>query len=235
VTIASTSDIDTARMWANELLGDGNPVSFFLSPRRLEFCERTADSLSYTLAGEQPYGLGFGPEPRVNSQWTRCSIDDSRFGEHLGPMRAGDRWDFYSLDTALCEVEGSLIEVHDDAVVRKTLETHAPHSQVWPGNPELVNWFGVNDPMGELASLAALVRWESGMHVLSSVVTMTHMRGRGYARTLVRGIGGELQRRGSTWLGLGVAHDNTSAQRAYEHAGFVRRARFTTYSSVPED
>jgi ribosomal protein S18 acetylase RimI-like enzyme len=228
--VTSTSDLDSAGQWANELLGEGNPVPFFLSPHRFEKCERTSDSLSFTLSGEQCYGLGFGPQPRVNPDWTKCSIDNSHFGDELGRLIAGDRWDFYSLDTTLCEVEGSLFEVRDDELVSAMLVSHAPQSQVWPGNAELVGWFGLNDSQGELASLAALVRWESGLHVLSSVVTVTEKRARGHARTLVRGIAGELHYRGFRWLGLGVAHNNAAAHRAYEQAGFLRRAQFLMYS-----
>jgi GNAT superfamily N-acetyltransferase len=231
----STSMLDTAKQWADELLGEGNPATFFLSSRRFDVCERTADSLSLTLSGAQCYGQGFGPQPPVNPVWTRCSVDNSHFGDQLGRLRARDRWDFYSLDTTPCQVDVSLFEVRDDDVIKQILEHHAPNSQVWPGNPELVSWFGVNDPDGALASLAALVRWESGMHVLSSVVTLREKRARGYARMLVRGIAGELQHQGVRWLGLGVAHDNAAAQRAYEQAGFACRAHFTTYVLEPEN
>jgi GNAT superfamily N-acetyltransferase len=230
VTSAATSDIEIAKTWVTTLLGEGNPALFFLSPLRFETCERTPDSLSFTLSGTQRYGQAFGPSPPINSGWTRCSIDASPFGDRLGALQANDRWDFYSLDTTRCEVDPLLIELSEDDVIREVLERHAPHSQVWPGNPELVSWFGLNDPHGELASLAALVRWESGLHVLSSVVTVTEMRARGYARRLVGGIGGELRRRGHDWLGLGVAHDNAPAKRVYEQVGFVCRAHFTTYS-----
>lgn len=225
----STVDLEVARGWVLELFGEFNPAPFFYSPVRFERCERTGDSLSLTLSGEHCYGLGFGPAPPVNPMWTRCSIDESTFGDELGALVATDRWDFYSIDTARCESDGQLIVMDDSDVVRQILMTDAPHSQVWPGNPEIVNWYGVRDARGEWASIAALVRWESGRHVLSSVVTVAPMRGQGFARTLVRGIGGEMHRQGLRWLGLGVAHDNTSAQRTYENSGFQRCANFTAY------
>ena len=233
VKLSSTSDLDLTQRWVLELFGEFNPAPFFLSPLRFEGCERTRDSLSLTLSGAHCYGLGFGPEPPVNPLWTRCSIDDSAFGDRLGELIATDRWNFYSLDTARCEGDGSPLTVSDSEVINEILTAHAPHSQAWPGNPEIVHWYGVKGPRGEWVSLAALVRWESGQHILASVVTVTEMRGQGFARTLVRGIGAEMQRQGVKWLGLGVAHDNVSAQRAYERAGFERRANFTTYSLAP--
>jgi ribosomal protein S18 acetylase RimI-like enzyme len=66
--------------------------------------------------------------------------------------------------------------------------------------------------------------------VLASVVTVAELRGRGYARQLLRGVIDDAKRRDIRWLGLGVAHDNVSAQRSYEHVGFIRRAKFTNYA-----
>jgi len=233
VSSTSTSELDVAREWVLELFGEFNPAPFYLSSSRFEQCERTEDSLSLTLSGEHCYGLGFGPAPPANPLWARCSIDNSSFGDQLGALVATDRWDFYSLDTTQCETEALPTIVSDSDVINSILSAHAPHSQAWPGNPEIVNWYGVKGPLGEWASLAALVRWQSGQHVLASVVTVAEMRGQGFARTLVRGVGAEVQRQGFKWLGLGVAHDNASAQRTYEHAGFQRRANFTTYSLPP--
>ena len=229
VRSTSTVDLEVARGWVLELFGEFNPAPFFFSPVRFERCERTGDSLSLTLSGEHCYGLGFGPVPPVNPTWTRCSIDKSTYGDECGALVATERWDFYSIDTAQCENEGQLAIVDDSDVIRQILTTNAPQSKVWPGNPEIVDWYGVRDAHGEWASIAALVRWESGRHVLSSVVTVAQVRGQGFARRLVRGIGGEMQRQGFRWLGLGVTHDNTSAQRTYEGAGFQRCADFTAY------
>jgi hypothetical protein len=95
VNAISTKDLVTARAWANELWGESHPIHFFLSPNRFVRGDRVDDSLSLTLSGEQCYGLGFGPSPPVNSEWTRCSIDESHFGPSLGQLVANDQWDFY--------------------------------------------------------------------------------------------------------------------------------------------
>jgi ribosomal protein S18 acetylase RimI-like enzyme len=203
---------------------------FFLSPRRFESCERTADSLSLTLSGEQCYGLGFGPSPPVNPLWTRCSIDASRFGDRLGRLAAQGRWDFYAMETAGITADVVPV-VDDDEFVSDFLAEHAPHSQVWPGNQEIVNWFGVKDG-AEWATIGALVRWESGQHVLASVASRRELRGRGFAFTLVRGIVGEAQRRSISCVGLGVDHDNVAAQRIYDRVGFTLHANFTNYALV---
>ena len=230
VSATSTEDLVTARAWARELWGESHPAQFFLSPIRFVRGERVDDSMSLTLSGEQCYGLGFGPAPPVRSEWTRCSIDQSRFGPNLGRLVANDRWDFYSVDVSHADFGDRALVLDDDAVITRILSEHAPHSQVWPGNKEIVNWYGVQDGDGQWASLGALVRWESGCLVISSVVTVSDWRGQGFAQLLTRGIVGEARRLGAQWLGLGVAHDNLAAQHTYEHSGFFCRANFTSYA-----
>ena len=225
----STSDLATAREWSRELLGEPSPVDFFLSPPRFVSSERTDHSMSLTLSGEHCFGLGFGPEPPANPSWTRCLIDQSAFGDYLGPLVANDQWDFFCVDTARSS-HGSPVEgVSDDGVITEILTNHAPHSQVWPGNEEIVNWYGVRDSKGQWVSLGALVRWESGLHVLASVVTVSDRRGQGLAQLLVRAMVAEARRSHIRWLGLGVAHDNVSAQRVYVRGGFNLRSSFTNY------
>jgi ribosomal protein S18 acetylase RimI-like enzyme len=230
VSTTSTKDLVTARAWALELWGESHPVHFFLSPPRFVRGERADDSMSVTLSGEQYYGLGFGVAPPVNAQWTRCSIDQSHFGPTLGRLVANDRWDFYSVDVSHADFGDRALVLDDDAVITRILSEHAPHSQVWPGNKEIVNWYGVQDGDGQWASLGALVRWESGCLVISSVVTVSDWRGQGFAQLLTRGIVGEARRLGAQWIGLGVAHDNLAAQHTYEHSGFFCRANFTSYA-----
>jgi ribosomal protein S18 acetylase RimI-like enzyme len=223
----STTEIAVAREWVREWRGELSPALFFLSPLRFAVCERTADSMSLTLAGEQCYGLGFGPHPPVNPSWTRCSIDASGFGDRVGQLEAQGRWDFYAVETMGIS-GGVALVLNDDNFVRDFLNEHAPHSQVWPGNKEIVSWYGVRDG-AEWASIGALVRWESGLHVLVSVATRSDLRGRGFAPTLLRGIVCDASRHGVSILGLGVDHENVAAQRTYERAGFTLLANFTNY------
>jgi ribosomal protein S18 acetylase RimI-like enzyme len=230
VEVTSTKDLVTARAWAHELWGQSHPVQFFLSPNRFVRGDRAGDSMSLTLSGEQCYGLGFGPAPPVRPEWTRCSIDQTHFGPHLGRLVANDQWDFYSVDVLHADLAVRALVLDDDAAITRILNEHAPHSQVWPGNKEIVNWYGVRDGDGQWASLGALVRWESGCLVISSVVTVSEMRGRGFAQLLTRGIVDDARRLGAQWVGLGVAHDNVAARRTYEHSGFICRANFTSYA-----
>jgi GNAT superfamily N-acetyltransferase len=232
VKVKSTNDLVTFKAWALELWGESHPAQFFLSPNRFVRGDRADDSMSLTLSGEQCYGLGFGVAPPINPEWTRCSIDQSHFGPNLGSLVANDRWDFYSIDVSHVDAGVRALVLDDDEVIIRILREHAPHSQVWPGNKEIVHWYGVQDGDGQWASLGALVRWESGCLVVASVVTVSGMRGRGFAQLLTRGIVDEVRRLGAQWLGLGVAHDNRAARRTYEHTGFVCRANFTSYALI---
>ena len=223
-----TTDAATAAAWAHELLGPASAAAFLIAPARFEVAERDAATLSFTLRDERLFGVGFGPRPALHDDWAACAISDSTFGDHVGRLARVDEWDFYTRPTA--PGGGPVTEVHDDAAVESLLRAHAPHSAVWPGNREIVAWYGARDDAG-LASVAAVVRWESGYHVLSSVATRTDARGRGLARTLVRGIVADLHARGVAWLGLGVGHENLVAQRLYRDIGFAPRAAFTVYAT----
>lgn len=224
-----TSDVATALAWAGELLGPASAAAFLLAPQRFEFAEREDDSLSLTLGGARRFGVGFGPRPPVDDEWSSCLISESAFGDRLGPLVRVDEWDFYTRPTAAVGVGGAVEIVRDETAVERLLRENAPNSAVWPGHPEIVAWYGVSDDHG-LASVAAVVRWESGYVVLSSVATRVDARGRGLARALVLGVVGILHGEGVEWLGLGVGHANVVAQNVYRATGFSPRAHFTLYA-----
>ena len=230
MALERTSDPATALAWARELLGPGSGAEFLLAPERFEYAERESTSMSFTLGGERVIGVAFGPNPPLRDEWQACMISDSRFGDRLGRLERRDGWDFYSRPTAATREASELETLIDDGAIEELLRDHAPHSAVWPGNHEIVAWYGLRDGQG-LACVAAVVRWESGCHVLSSVATRTDARGRGLARTLVRGIVADLHARGVAWLGLGVGHENLVAQRLYRDTGFAPRAAFTVYAA----
>ena len=228
----STNNPATARRWSVELFGEGNPAQFFLSPVRFESAQRTTDSFAMTLSGEQRFGLGLGPNPPRRDDWTRCVLTSIPDALYVGELRASDFWDFYSIDTAHASSDGDVEVLENDALVTEILQVHANDSSVWPGSREIVDWFALRDPDDELVALGALVQWESGLHVVSSVTTLREYRGRGFAQELVQGIVARARERGIRWLGLGVGHSNVAAQRVYQKVGFQLRENFTTYSTA---
>ncbi|HVB70537.1 MAG TPA: GNAT family N-acetyltransferase [Acidimicrobiales bacterium] len=225
-----TDDIDEALEWAYKLGGPGAPAAFLLAPARFAFAERSGESFALTLHGQEWFGAGFGPSPPLRNEWQTCFISYSTLGDRVGRLVRGDEWDFYTRELVDVRTGGSVNEVTGAVAISALLSEHAPHSQVWPGDPEVVAWYGVDDEEG-LASVAALVRWESGLHVVSSVATRSNARGRGLAERVLVGLMHAAAARGVVWLGLGVAHDNLVAERLYERTGFTRRAEFSAYRS----
>ncbi|HUX05414.1 MAG TPA: GNAT family N-acetyltransferase [Acidimicrobiales bacterium] len=228
---STTDDIAKALAWSVELFGDANPIALTLAPMRFDSATRNDDSLAVTLSGEGSIGVTMGPHPPLDPRWTHCIIDGGLVGDQLGSLTARDEWDCYTLRTFASEGPPAAHAVTDDELVTRFLDEHAPQSQVWPGNHEIVHWYAVRDEHAAVVSLAAVVRWESGYHVVSSVATVRELRGRGYATALMRGIIHEVHGEGVEWLALGVHHSNEPAQHVYRNVGFVLRAQFTTYAT----
>jgi len=229
VSLQTTNGLATARSWSSELLGDASAAAFFLAPSRFVGAQRNDDSLSLTLHDAGLTGVLFGPNPPLEAQWSRCLVSFSAFDDHVGNLVKYDEWDFYTCPSTPLD-GGSGVEVlDDDDAITQLLRAHAPDSAVWPGDDEIVHWFARRDDAGRLVSVAALVRWESGYHVVSSVATVSDARGRGHALGVVRGVLHAAHERGVPWVGLGVAHDNAVAQAVYVRAGFSLRSAFTNY------
>jgi ribosomal protein S18 acetylase RimI-like enzyme len=226
----STTHPATALRWSVELFGEGNPAQFFLAPNRFDSAERTNDSLALTLTGAQLFGVGLGPTAPHRPDWTRCVLANADGIEHVGNLHASDHWDFYSVDASRTHADGDVVVLTDDDLITEILQLHANNSSVWPGEPGVVSWYGLRDAEDDLISLGALVRWESGLHVLASITTVSEFRGQGFAQELVQGMIARARESGIRWLGLGVSHSNLAAQRVYQKAGFSLRANFTTYT-----
>ncbi len=226
----STTHPATALRWSVELFGEGNPAQFFLAPNRFDSAERTDDSLALTLHGPQLFGLGLGPPAPHRPDWQRCILANADGVEHVGALHASDHWDFYSVDASRTHVDGDVVALTADALITEILQLHANNSSVWPGERGIVSWYGLRDTEDDLVSLGALVRWESGWHVLASITTVSEFRGQGFAQELVQGMIARARESGIRWLGLGVNHSNLAAQRVYQKAGFALRANFTTYT-----
>jgi hypothetical protein len=206
----STNDFETARQWADELLGPGSPVAFFLAPARFVSATRTRDSLSITLGDDESFGMALGPAPLINPRWGRFFVGEQSTAQLPDHCRAVDRWNFYSLDTSAW-IGGARARIVSEDDVFELLRNDAPDSSIWPGNPEIVHWYAIRDANASLASLGALVQQLTG-----AIVTAA-------------------QEMGIQWLGLGVSSENSAAQHVYEKTGFLLRARFTVYVAGEHD
>jgi ribosomal protein S18 acetylase RimI-like enzyme len=231
VPTVATADATVALAWAEELFGAGSPLAFLLAPRRFVLAERRDASMAITLEGDEVFGAAMGPNPPLRAEWDSCSLARPGAPDRFGSLAPVDEWDFYSRRTQGAPDSG-VEKLDDDAFVEAFLNEHAPSSAVWPSSPEIVEWLGVRDDEGRVVALGAIVRWESGEHVLSSVATATGARGRGHAERLVLGVLGYARALGIEGIGLGVHHSNDVAQRLYVRCGFVRRAEFVAYSKT---
>ena len=227
----STTNPATAQRWSVELFGEGNPAQFFLARARFQSAQRTKDSFAMSLSGDHLFGMGLGANPPLRPDWTRCILANAHGVERIGDLYASDHWDFYSIDASRTRTDGDVAVLDDDDLITEILQLHANNSSVWPRELEIVCWYGLRDAADDLVSLGALVRWESGLHVLASIATVTEFQGRGFAQELVQGMIARARERGIHWLGLGVNHSNVAAQRVYLKAGFTLRANFTTYTA----
>jgi ribosomal protein S18 acetylase RimI-like enzyme len=225
--VEETSDAALAREWAAALLGEMNAAKYYFSPASLLSAYKSDHSFSFTVRGEQIYGQAFGPSPFLDSRWEKVAVEGVH-PEAILDLKPRYGFEFWGMNTSLAKA--APIEILSDmAEVNSILTEHAPDSSVRPGGDEEVFWGGIRNSRFELASLAVLVKWQSGMHVMSSVVTRSQDRGNGFATALSAGIAARAHSLGIAEIGLGVRDTNIAAQKAYAKAGFTRLGAFTNY------
>lgn len=231
-----TSDINIALGWAREKLGDLNGPGIFVSEANTErFIEAfvTDDSFSFTMfSGENSdfiYGHAYGPNPHIDPRWEKCAVAFSNFGPKFGHLEIANQFDTYGVDTKVIPGFETIEELRDDELIKNILDTYAPTSSTYPGNPEIIQWGCVRNSEGEVSAIGALVRWSSGAHVLSSVATVESQRGKGFATELVKRFISKANQLGIETLSLGVSHKNIAAIKAYQRAGMSELAQFTNY------
>ena len=227
--LESTSELSTAQEWAAELLQDKNPAKYYLAQENFVAAYRKNASFSFLIKGEDFYSQMYGPDAHFDDRCIWLSVTGGE-PSLAGKMQSGRGFQFWE---AVTSENASSIELLDNAAeISSIITEHAPDSSVQPGDPEEVFWGGIRNEAGELTALAVLVKWQSGYHVMASVVTREEDRGKGYATKLCSGMISHAHSLGIKEIGLGVRRTNIAAQRAYEKAGFTMLAEFTNYGRV---
>lgn len=230
----TTSDYLTAIQWADEIFGPVNTPRYYIPPKRFERAVRDGKSYSYILQPDKSdgmkYGQAFGSNPPIAGDWDKCALDGlvaldaSDAPNDFNQMVRKNQWDFYTAQSK--DFGTSFEELKDDQFIADFLATNTESTSVTPGDPEILFWAAVGSD-----ALAAVVQWESGEYVIASVATKISERGKGLATELIKRILTELNSRGITRVGLGVAHQNLAAIKVYERCGFKLLSNFTNYFS----
>ena len=194
------------------------PQSHFIS------ADYDGENLSITRRDENLYGMAFGPSPTIPADWSSFSIESRGLVALPEDAEKMDEWDCYWSPTSP-GVTGAKRQKSDEEITA-FLNTHAPHSSVFPGNEEILTWIEVIDE-GELVGVAALCRWQSGKVVVSSVATHSDRRGRGMGKKVMAASLSAAHELGEEILSLGVMHANESAHRLYQSMGFRLMHNFT--------
>ena len=224
--LESTAELQLARQWAQALLGEKNAAKYYISEQNFVAAYRVDGSFSFIVKGEPFYGQLYGENAYLDPRCTDIAIVN--WNAHPGWSVRGSGFQFWEIKP---ENTGAPIELLSDAAeIEALLRVHAPDSSVMPGDDEAVFWGGIRNDLGELIACAVVVKWQSGFHMMASVVIRTEDRGLGYGSALSRGMVAHASTLGITFLGLGVRTGNIAAQRAYEKAGFTMLAEFTNYS-----
>jgi ribosomal protein S18 acetylase RimI-like enzyme len=146
---------------------------------------------------------------------------------HLRSPDAG-RWSFWTLDPAdeRLDSDGAVDIARDDPRIRPLLE-HSDSAHVFPGDPRLVRWAGVEE--GDLlVSVAGQMTEQSGAAHLVSVCTHPSARGRALARRACSRLIEQARAEGSPMVVLEMYSANDAGRRTYSALGFREQGRYVS-------
>ena len=234
-----TADLATAKSWAAELLGDNNSAKYYLAPENFVVAYRDGGSFTFvTSNNEEPgnpryYSQMYGDEAHFDERANFLSVASEKavVPQYMNSRQGFQFWEATTSTHSYELPAGSRFEILESAdEINDLIDNHAPDSSVRPGDPETVFWGGIRKADGELAALSVIVKWQSGFHMMASVLTRSSDRGKGFATLLASHVRAHANTFGIEYIGLGVRTTNVAAQRAYEKAGFRKLAEFTNYS-----
>ena len=183
------------------------------------------NSLSITRQAKPFYGMAFGPAPEIDSRWNEFSIARSTSKELTNSFKDTGPWDIYGIATKPFDLDYKIIK--DSKYIDSFIESHAPNSSVKSDSKEVVAWVGIED-----VALGAICKWESGEHVLASIVVAVDERGKGYGKKVTKALITAADKAQIKYLSLGVIADNAAAIATYESLGFTQLAQFNSFSSI---
>ena len=140
-------------------------------------------------------------------------------------------WNFFLIDSATTPnqpLKHLVVELNSDEEINSFIDNYAPNSSTKPGDPEILFWYGIRNPRGELLSIGASVRWKSGPTMVVSIATAPSERGKSMAQEVTASLVKRLFDLGSPVVGLGVWAANAPAIRAYESVGFRLSEEFVS-------
>ena len=226
--VDGTQDLEVARSWAAQLLKDKNPAKYYISEDNFVAAYKNHSTFSFIVTGEPFYGHLYGEGAYLDPRCSDLAATPVNSFSNPEFSARGGGFQFWEATTTSHD---SRIELLTDAIeINAIIDEHASDSSVRPGDSEVIFWGGLRNEVGQLAAAAVIVKWQSGFHVMASVVTRSEDRGKGYATRLSQGILSHAHSLGIDLIGLGVRPTNIAAQRAYEKAGFKKIGEFTNYS-----
>ena len=221
-----TRNLAEAQEWAHDLIGEENVAKYYMGEENFAAAFNNDGVFSFIVKGEPFYGHLYGANAYLDPRCTDVAVLGAF--EVANYQARGGGFQFWEIDTKSAEAPIELLSNAEE--ITALIQGHAPDSSVLPGDFEEVFWGGVRDHSGDLVACAVVVKWQSGFHIMASVVTRTQDRGLGYGTALSRGTASHAHELGIPLLGLGVRTGNIAAQRSYEKAGYKMLGAFTNYS-----
>ena len=158
------------------------------------------------------------------------TVTEQAFDALPAHLRSPDpgRWSFWTLEAAeaCLDADGGVEIGLDDARIGPLLE-HSDSAHVFPGDPRLVRWAGVEED-GRLLSVAGQVTEPSGAAHLLSVCTHPEARGRGLARRACSHLIEQARANGAPMVVLEMYTANASGRRLYTSLGFREQGRYVS-------
>ncbi len=156
------------------------------------------------------------------------TVTESAFALLPDRLRSPDpgHWCFWTLDPNAARLgESRAMDLALDDPRIAPLLVHSDSAHIFPGNPRVVRWAGVEEG-GELVAVAGQVTEPSGAAHLLSVCTHPGHRGRGLAREVCARVMSAAIADGAPMLVLEMYTANEAGRRAYSALGFTEQGRY---------